>query len=166
MIGSLRAVVIAFLLLSFGAVVEAGDLRTDPQKLVTFTLPDGWAERNRSNGIRYGRADAPSDKTVLAVSAKPRDADFDAEKQRAITRSQIEMQGARLLVDKSQRINDWTVWESVMETSGESPLVMHTFHFFSQDVQADVRLIATKATYPKYQEDLRAVVASLRRQKP
>jgi hypothetical protein len=158
-------VVVAFLLLIVGVGTEAGVARTDPGKLVTFTVPDGWTERDTSNGIRFGRADAPSERTVLAVLARPRDPGHDIEKQRATRRSQIEQQGARLTVDKTQRINDWDVWESVMETAGGSPLVMHTFHFFSQDVQAEAWLTATKATYPKYQGDLRAVVESLRRLK-
>ena len=165
MTSSLQLAAIVPLFLFVNAGTEAGVMRTDPQKLVQFTVPEGWAERSSSDGIRFGRADAPGERTVLAVSASPRDPNRDIEKQRAISRAQIEQQGARLVVDKTQQINGWKVWESVMETSGGSGQVMHTFHFFLQDVQAQALLIAKKADYPKYQEDLRAVVKSLRERK-
>lgn len=161
-----RLATIGALFLLVSGHTQAGVIQTDPQKLVTFSVPDGWAERTRSgDGIRFGRASAPQEPNVIAVTAAPRDPKRSIETQRSISRAQIEQQGARLVTDKTQEINGWKVWESVMETAGGASQIMHTFYFFSANVQAEVRLIARKADYPKYQEDLLAVVKSLREQK-
>jgi hypothetical protein len=160
----LRLIAVFSLFLSFIGCSEASVTHADPQNLVAFKVPAGWAERDKSSGIRFGRADAPAERTVLSVLARPRDPKIDIAAQRAITHAQIQQQGFSMVVDRTQQINGWMVWESVMDaTRGKAGPMMHTFQLFSQDLQVTISLIAEKSDYPKYQKDLLAVVQSLRK---
>jgi len=152
------------LFLSAGGSTEAGVVQTAPENVVAFTVPDGWAAKSNSNGIRFGRAAAPAESTVLSVSASPRDPKRDLKAQRALRQSQARQQGFRLVVDNLQQLDGWEAWESVTDATrgGEGP-IMHSFHLFSPDIQAEVTLIAAKSDYPKYKEDLLLVVRSLRK---
>ena len=161
---SRRSTATLSLLLLFSGGAGAGVIQTDPQNLVAFTVPDGWVAKSSSNGIRFGRADAPAERTVLSVSAGPRDPKRDLKALRAIRQSQVRQQEFSLVIDKVEQLNGWEAWESVTDATrgGEGP-IMHTFLLFSQDIQADVSLIAAKADYPRYKEDLLAVARSLRK---
>ncbi len=162
--GSRQSAAIVSLILLFSGWTQAGVVHIDPQKLVAFTVPDGWVAKSNSNGIRFGRADAPAERTVLFVLASPRDSERDLKALRAIRQSQIEQQGFSLVVDKVQQLNGWEAWEAVMDATrgGDGP-IMHTFLLLLPGVQAEVSLIAAKSHYPKYKDDLLAVVRSLRK---
>ena len=93
------AIAMAFALLLVGCSGPS-HTHSDPDGLVGFALPDGWAERSQSNGIRFGRADAPDARTVLAVSASARDPAHDLAAQRELRQSQIRATGQELRIDE------------------------------------------------------------------
>ena len=132
----------------------------DPAGLVEFAIPEGWAERSQSNAIRFARADAPDSPTVLAVAAEPRDPSRDLAAERKLRQSQMKATGQAIRVDETFEMNGWQVWESA--AARERGPVMHSFHLFSDDVAAEVWLIAGSSDYALLAEDLRAVAQSVR----
>lgn len=149
---------------AFGALLVTAcsgpePVHADPSGLVQFSLPDGWAEQSRSSGIRFSRADASGERTVLTVSARPRGG-RDPAAQRELRLSQIRQQGFDVLIDEMREIEGWRVWESAAGPSSDGP-IMHAFHFFSDAVQAEVSLIAAAADYARYEADVRLVAESL-----
>jgi hypothetical protein len=159
---------IAFLLplgLLFGGASGAG-IQTDPENLVEFRVPDGWAVKDTSHGIRFGRAASPGERTILSVKASRPGPTTTLESLRALALSQIRSQELALVTDKMQVVNGWNAWESVVDTSRSTPgAIMHSFRMLAKDCDVDVKLMAAKADYPRYKADLLALVQSIRQKK-
>lgn len=161
MIRSLAAIAFVAVLV-IGDARAAGTKHSDPANLVEFDLPSGWVERDKESGIRFGRGVA-GDRTVLKVVATRRKPETDAQRRRETGLQAIKMQEHRLLVDRIQEIDGWTAWESVVDAArgGRGP-TKHSFHLFSKNLEVEVTLMAETAEYPKYKDDLLALVKTVR----
>lgn len=140
--------------------IPAVPMLTDPKGLVEFALPEGWAERSQSNAIRFARAEAPESPTVLAVAAEPRDPSRGLAEQRKIRRAQMAATDQAIRIDETFEVNGWQIWESAAARA-RGP-VMHSFLLFSDDITAEVWLVAASGDYATLVEDLRAVALSIR----
>jgi len=80
-----------------------------------------------------------------------------------VSPKQVKQQGFDIVIDEIQQITGLAAWESEGNAGADrdGPL-MPTFHLFSDDVEAEIALIAATTVYPNDQQDLLAVVQSLR----
>lgn len=160
----LSSLFLASTALALGRRAGAADVpRTDPSKLVQFTLPAGWTDERMKNGRRFTRVGLPEDPNILAVIPEVRDEYMTVASMSEGRKRVHATQGHRQISEAMHSFNGFQVWEGVFEaTIRGQPVVMHTYLLVSKTLLVDVHLNASKGVYPEYVADLRALVRSVR----
>ena len=150
------------LALWISACGESEPTLTDPDGLVTFIAPDGWAVRSESNGTRLGRIQPESERSVLFVKATESGEGRTLEQLRETRLSQIRSQGSEIAIDKQGSMKGFTTWEKLATSPPDSSRPwMHSIHLFSDGPYVEVGLIATAEKHADYVDDLEAVATSI-----
>jgi hypothetical protein len=150
------------LALWISACEESEPTHTDPDGLVTFIAPDGWAVRSESNGTRFGRIQPESERSVLFVKAAESGEARTLEQLREIRLSQIRSQGSEIAIDKQGSMKGFTTWERLATSPPDSSRPwMHSIHLFSDGPHVEVGLIAAAEKHADYVDDLEAVANSI-----
>ncbi len=131
----------------------------DKEGLISFSIPEGWILKNESNGMRFGRADNPKERSTIVVNPKPRDSSQTLKRRQEISNKQIQAQDGEIITDKTYSKNGFLIGESEFELRIVSA---YSFDLFSDDFRVEVKLMASKEHYLKYISDIKSVVESIR----
>ena len=141
----------------------AGSGVTDPDSLVRFTIPSGWAVRSEANGTRLGRIEPAGERTVLMVTARPLDEGQSPASVRELRISQIAAQNGELTIDRMSDRAGVTAWESLHESPPNSTRPwMHTIHLFPSSLHVQIALLASPDKHADYVADLESVAESVK----
>lgn len=154
--------IILFMLLATGCFdrcTSGGTTYNDKGGLISFSLPEDWVLRNEANGMRFGRADTPEERTILSVIPKPHDPKVSLEQKREVSRMQIRQQGAEVMSDQSLSVSGFSAWETVYKMGSQT---VHSAYLFSDEVYVQVMLVSKSEMYSNYVSDLESVVQSIR----
>ncbi len=155
--------VLTLLILLLGACdkPEVVTNRTDSGGLVRYAMPDGWTNTEMSSGDHYTRVGIDNS-PVLAVVARRRTSSPTVEQVQEGTKGKHEMQSHALLKESSRTQNGFTVWEATYEANlrGQE-VIFHDVYFFSDALQVQVYLNASRQDHEKFAPDLQAVVESV-----
>jgi hypothetical protein len=143
------------------ACSKAGNVHTDPQGLVQFSIPSGWTLKSESNGMRFVPSDKPGEKTVLVVDVDDQDPKRTLDQQLDISRKIIRRQNAELITDQSFTRKGFSGWEQKFRLPGGAKIIKHTFYLYSDQARVEVYLIANADVYGGYLDDLASVVKSV-----
>ena len=135
--------------------------RTDSDGLIRYAMPDGWTNTKISSGDHYTRVGV-EDSPVLAVVARQRTSAPTVQQVQEGTRGKHEVQGHTLIKESTRTQNEFTVWDAVYEASlrGQE-VVLHDVYLFSDALQVEVTLNASRQDHEKFAPDLQAVVESV-----
>lgn len=135
---------------------------SDPEGLISFSVPDAWTLNSESSGMRFRRA-AEKERTVLSVYPRSQADGFDPEKLRTTRLSQVRSQSRDVVTDTEYTLDQFRVWELLVRPGpdGRGP-ISHSLHLLNGNLHIEIMLIATPDRYPAYVDDLRAVAESVR----
>lgn len=141
---------------------HAAEPYTDPEGLISFSVPDTWMLQSESRGMRFRRA-TDKERTVLSVYPRSQADGFDLEKLRATRLSQVRSQSREVVTDTESELNQFAVWELLVRPGpdGRGP-VSHTLYLLNASLHIEVMLIAMPDRYPAYADEFRAVAESVR----
>jgi hypothetical protein len=124
-------------------------------------MTEGWTNTKISSGDHYTRVGA-EESPVLAVVARRRTSAPTVQQVQAGTKGKHEAQGRTLISESSRTRNGFTVWEAVYEANlrGQE-VVLHDVYLFSDALQVEITLNASRLDHEKFESDLQAVAASV-----
>ncbi len=151
---------VTFLLAACGDVEVAAD-RTDSDGLIRYAMPDGWTNTKISSGDHYTRVDV-EESPILAVVARQRTSVPTVQQVQEGTKGKHAVQGHTLIKESSRTQNGFTVWEATYEASQRGQaVVLHDLFLFSDALQVEITLNASRQDHEKFEPDLQAVAASV-----
>jgi len=135
--------------------------RTDSDGLIRYAIPDGWENTSISSGDHYKR-EGIENSPILAIVARQRTSAPTNQQVQEGTRGKHELQGHALLDESTRMQNGFTVWEAVYEANlrGQEA-ILHDVYLFSDALQVEINLNASRQDHEKFIPDLQVVVASL-----
>jgi len=160
----IRLQILMFVTFLLAACGDAGIVanRTDSNGLVRYAMPDGWTNTNISSGDHYKRVDVEKS-PVLAVVARQRSSVPTIQQVQEGTKGKHEAQRHTLTKESSRTQNNFTVWEAVyVATLRGQEVIFHDVYLFSDALQVEVSLNASRQDHEKFEPNLQSVVASVR----
>jgi hypothetical protein len=135
----------------------------DSKGLVEFHLPAGWIRLASSQSSRFVPEGADRENAMLGVIPDERYPGIDIETFWQNTMAKHEFQGQVRVRESSSRVNGFDVREAVYEAERNGQAVVyHDYYLFTDALQIDLHLNATKQAHQRYEKDLETVALSIR----
>ena len=135
--------------------------RVDSDGLIRYAMPGGWENTKISSGDHYTRVGVEGS-PVLAVVARQRTSAPTVQQVQEGAKGKHELQGHSLTTESTRMQSGFTVWEAVYVTSQRGQeIVLHDVYLFSNALQVEINLNASRQDHDKFVPDLQAVVKSV-----
>jgi len=162
--GTVKLLIVTFITWQLTACGNPGIERNrlDSDGLVRYAMPSEWTNTVISSGDHYTRVGESGDSPVLAVVARPRNSVPTIEQIQEGTKGKHVVQGHTLIEESTNEQNGFTVWEAIFEAKPRGQnVIYHDVFLFTDELQVEVNLNASRSDYEKLYPDLRFVADSV-----